>query len=712
MKGKKKSFAEKIKKEGWMRIDCHPLAVWFGSTIVTVLLLELLSRKSLFSLLHFVFVTPHLFLMNFMIVLTTYSLMFLTRRWGFVRGLVAIFWGAIGVTDFVLLLFRTTPFNWHDLSLIDSAMQVMNHYVSGIGFVAIGAVIAACIVLIVVLFKKAARLEKRPNYKKGAASVVAVALLTVYFWCVGRWSAILPRNFSNIAEAYQTYGLAYCFTNSYISTGISKPDNYDAQKVENILDEEVVPVNTEVEIDPVETTAPEEVSVPEEYEEETKAPIEEYDAGVNVIYLQLESFFDITDLNDVTVNEDPIPNYHRLFDTCSSGFLSVPSVGAGTANTEFESITGMSLRYFGPGEYPYKSILKETTCESVPYVLKNLGYSTHAVHNNEANFYGRRSVFPNLGFDTFTSEEYMADENLQNPLGWVKDSVLTDEIIKCLDSTDSPDYVYTISVQGHGDYPSEPILDNPSITVSGSPTDELNCKWEYYVNQIHEMDQFVKELTDALADYPEDVILVMYGDHLPTMGLTVEDLKNKYLFQTEYVIWDNMGLTKKDENLASYQIAAEVLDRVGIHEGTIMKYHQARRNTKNYQVDLETLQYDVLYGQRYAYGGENPFERMKMRMGLYDVTLDSIRLVSDTDWTYYIQGTNFTPSSQVKLNGEWYDTAYVSPNMLVISGTELSDFDRLAVVQRSNSSTRKALSKSFDRAVYALYDSQWKVNSR
>ena len=43
MKGKKRSFAEKIKKEGWMRIDCHPLAVCFGSTIVTVLLLELLE---------------------------------------------------------------------------------------------------------------------------------------------------------------------------------------------------------------------------------------------------------------------------------------------------------------------------------------------------------------------------------------------------------------------------------------------------------------------------------------------------------------------------------------------------------------------------------------------------------------------------------------------------------------------------------------------
>ena len=396
----------------------------------------------------------------------------------------------------------------------------------------------------------------------------------------------------------------------------------------------------------------------------------------------------------------------------SSGYYKVPSVGAGTANTEFESITGMSLHYFGPGEYPYKSILKETTCESAPYILKNLGYTAHAVHNNEANFYGRRSIFPNLGFDTFTSAEYMKDENQKNSLGWTKDSVLTDEIVKCLDSTEGPDYVYTISVQGHGDYPSEPVLENPEITVSGAPTDELNNKWEYYVNQIHEMDNFVKELTDRLADYPEDVVLVMYGDHLPTMGLTVEDVENKYLFQTEYVMWDNFGLKKKKENLAAYQMAAEVMDRVGIHEGNVFKYHQARRNTKNYQVDLETLQYDLLYGKQYTYDGANPFERTKMRMGIYDTTLDSIQVVSETDHTYYIQGTNFTPSSQVKINGEWYDTVYVNPTKLIITGKELDDFDRLSVVQRSNSSTRKAMTKSHDRAVYALLaDSKWKLDS-
>ena len=124
---------------------------------------------------------------------------------------------------------------------------------------------------------------------------------------------------------------------------------------------------------------------------------------------------------------------------------------------------------------------------------------------------------------------------------------------------------------------------------------------------------------------------------------------------------EKQKLKKKKENLAAYQMAAEVMDRVGIHEGNVFKYHQARRNTRNYQVDLETLQYDLLYGKRYSYGesGESPYLRTRMRMGIYDVTLDSIQCISEADHTYYIKGTEFTPSSEIKLNGEWYDTVYI-----------------------------------------------------
>src|SRR5699024_6018787 len=334
---------------------------------------------------------------------------------------------------------------------------------------------------------------------------------------------VLSNYFGNIAFAYEDYGYPYCLATTIFNTGISCPRDYSEKEIARI--------------------------------EETESDLPETDTEdlPNIVFVQLESFFDPELVNYLDISDDPIPNFRKLMEEYTSGYYKVPSVGAGTANTEFESITGMSMHYFGPGEYPYKSILKETTCESAPYVLKELGYSTHAIHNNEANFYSRKSIFPNLGFDTFTSAEYMPEEDDKNSLGWTRDRVLTDEIIKCLDSTeDQPDYVYTISVQGHGAYPEEPILEDPEITVAGAATEEKNNQWEYYVNEIHEMDEFVGELVAALEDYPEDVVLVMYGDHLPTMGLEVEDLENKYLFQTQYVMWDNFGLEKDDVNLAAY----------------------------------------------------------------------------------------------------------------------------------------------------------------
>ena len=116
----------------------------------------------------------------------------------------------------------------------------------------------------------------------------------------------------------------------------------------------------------------------------------------------------------------------------------------------------------------------------------------------------------------------------------------------------------------------------------------------------------------------------MYGDHLPTLGLETRNLSNRYLFQTQYVIWDNMGLEKQDENLAAYQIGAEVLDRLGIHVGNIIRYHQTRRSTRNYQADLEALQYDMLYGEQYVYGGESPYEPTEMKMGTEPIEIESV----------------------------------------------------------------------------------------
>ena len=649
---------------------------------VLYFVIEAICRHSFTEAWTYMTTKPLVFAYNAAFIFTTMLIVYLFRKRIFWRIFIGSLWLFLGIVNGVLLLNRVTPFTGPDVKNLTDGLSIAKKYLTHTQMTVGAVLLGLAVIILLIILIRSPKYRGKLKYKVNIPLVLAGILAFGGITQLALEKRVLSNYFGNIAIAYEDYGYPYCLATTIFNTGISAPRDY-----------------SEKEISRIEKT-------------EENLPATKDGSHPNILFLQLESFFDPTLVNYLDISEDPIPNFRKLMEEYSSGYYKVPSVGAGTANTEFESITGMSLHYFGPGEYPYKSILKETTCESAPYVLKNLGYTAHAVHNNEANFYGRRSIFPNLGFDTFTSAEYMKDENQKNPLGWTKDSVLTDEIVKCLDSTEGPDYVYTISVQGHGDYPSEPVLENPEITISGAPTDELNNKWEYYVNQIHEMDNFVKELTDRLADYPEDVVLVMYGDHLPTMGLTVEDVDNKYLFQTEYVMWDNFGLKKKKENLAAYQMAAEVMDRVGIHEGNIFKYHQARRNTKNYQVDLETLQYDLLYGKQYTYDEKNPFERTKMHMGIYDTTLESIQVVSETDHTYYIQGTNFTPSSQVKINGEWYDTVYVNPTKLIITGKELDDFDRLSVVQRSNSSTRKAMTKSHDRAVYALIsDSRWKLDS-
>ena len=246
-------------------------------------------------------------------------------------------------------------------------------------------------------------------------------------------------------------------------------------------------------------------------------------------------------------------------------------------------------------------------------------------------------------------------------------------------------------MQGHGDYSNEPVLSDPEITVTGAENREINnYAWEYYVNQIHEMDEFIHELTEALAEYPEPVVLVMYGDHLPTLGLENSNLSNRYLFQTEYVIWDNMGLEKQDENLAAYQIGAEVLDRLGTHDGNIIRYHQTRRSTRNYQTDLETLQYDILYGEQYVYGGESPYEPTDMQMGILPIEIEQVEQVSEN--TYRIAGENFTVASQVEINGELTATVFLNNSSLLIQDVELEYGDQIAVAQICDSTAAPVLS--------------------
>lgn len=604
----------------------------FVSLLLNVII-ELLSRKSLVLLGKYIVGSPLVFLMNSLLILTPFLLVFFTRRKVFTATALAMAALTMGITNGVLLIFRTTPFTASDLHLIKYAAGMLTTYLTWwqIGLGAAAAVMA--VVLCVILWRKAP-VDAEPVKPTESVCVAAVAMAAIWGMLnLSILTGLVELKFGNIGQAYQDYGFAYCFANSAFNTGIPKPDEYDREVVAEIEEEELVPEDAYV-------------------IKEKKEP--------NIIMLQLESFFDPMLWENNPVKEDPVPFFRYLKLAYPSGYLSVPSVGAGTANTEFECITGMNLDFFGPGEYPYKTVLQKTVCESMAFNMKTLGYRTHAIHNNEATFYDRHKVFSQLGFETFTPIEYMYDYT-RNPTGWCRDEALVEEINRALDMSASPDFIYTISVQGHGKYPS----------------------FEYYCEQIHEMDAFIRELTVSLNRRREPTVLVMYGDHLPGFEWTAEEMKNGSLFQTEYVIWNNFGLPYEKRDVEAYQLTSHVLNLLDVHEGTMIRLHQRhldQEDTENesYLEAMKILEYDILYGSREVYGGESPYKATKMEMGILPIIQ---RTTVHVGSQIVVFGENFNQYSQICVNGKPVPTPYIHKNCLIAEDVPYKKGEVISVQQ-------------------------------
>ena len=169
---------------------------------------------------------------------------------------------------------------------------------------------------------------------------------------------------------------------------------------------------------------------------------------------------------------------------------------------------------------------------------------------------------------------------------------------------------------------------------------------------------------------------------MPTLGLEAKDLKSKYLYNTNYVIWDNIGLQKKDGNIAAYQIMAEVFDRLDIHSGTIFNYHQQRNKTKHYMSDLELLQNGA------------PITEGHMVMGVKDAEIKDV--VTQLNGDYSIYGANFTKQSKVYINDEKQDTKFMNNTRLDLKDSELKDGDTIMVAQVGSSNTIFRTSKTYE----------------
>ncbi len=670
--------------------------------------LEVFSRHSFLKAFKFIAHSPMVFLYNAFIIFVTLSLVLFAKRKLFATIFVCAMWIISAFANWIVLCFRTTPFSAVDILMIRNVMTMLDKYMTKWQMIlsAIGAVLV--VLLLIYLYIKLPKSKSKRRPFRASAYVCMCIFLIYTLTKVAVNTKTVSDNFGNLAYAYNDYGFAYCFSNSIIDVGISRPKNYSEEVVHEITDvfyynkdEVIFATKEEVEAKEAETkdTENEETATKEKTQEQNLTATDDEETQEekkyysnepatkqypNIIVIQLESIFDTKYMKDLRVTERVMPTLANLKGRYSHGFFTVPAVGAGTANTEFEVQTGMSTQFFGAGEYPFKTIMKSKSCDSMAYDLKRYGYATAGFHNNDATFYERYIDYSNLGFDVFTAMEHMYFLQY-TPRGWAKDNILDNEMIERMKQTEGRDYITTITVQAHGRYPKKhtETLTHIGCHFTGEyeGDTEKEAAWEYYINQCRETDNMLKDLIASLEELDEPTVVFMYGDHLPSLNLLETDLRQISLYQTEWVMWDNIGLKNEYKDMTSYQASTYIFGRLGIQGGLMQNFHKKYMNQSDnadYLNKLEMLEYDTLYGENYAFDGVNPFPQTDMKLGLRDIVVEDVQ---ENVSGIFVKGKGFNTFSKVMVDGKSVETRYLNYTTLMIPREAIENAKELCVAQ-------------------------------
>lgn len=645
--------------------------------LLLTLIVEGFNQGGPGPLVDFIVTHPLYFLYNVLIVLTTLVFSELFKRRKAVLYTTGVIWIALGVGAFMVSRERTQPFTSMDLLMLKDAITLTTVYYTWPQIILMYGSIFAAILLVIWMITKLPR-RKRVNYTVSLSVFCGFLTLSVLLCTLGVYFGSFPRYYDNLVDAYDEYGFATVFTFTFGDMGVEKPSDYSDETVTGIVEE----------IDSAESPEATAAPGPHIFGEADDL------ARPNILFVQLESFFDVNTIIGAEYESDPTPNFNALSREYPSGELYVPSIGGGTANVEFEVLSGLNLDFFGANEQPYNTVLQEKTCETIAYNLRELDYATTAMHNHTGTFYSRNEVYSRLGFEHFVSVEYMPYVTYTD-IGWAEDIVLCDEILKAMNATKQRDFVMAITVESHGKYDENYAYREGDPVVLSLP-EQLNApKFSSYLRLISATDQFIGQLIDALEAYPEPVVCVFYGDHLPGLDLTADLLTTDNLYASRYIIWNNYGAEFDAPDLQAYRLSANLLRQLGVSGGVVTRYHQSSAldgSDEGYLEKLEMLEYDLLYGDLSVYEGVNPYEPVDLTLGSVPIEISS---VSNRYGRVLVSGENFTEYSSLLINGEAYPTAFISSSQIVAIVPRSVSVEEIAVAQVTSAGVELSRTEPF-----------------
>lgn len=453
------------------------------------------------------------------------------------------------VSTFVVR-FRNRPIAPWDFSALGTALDVASNYEISINYIMVCSLIVCAMLYITMHFVPKSKLKINKWYVAYPIIVIVVAL---FFNSIGSyylWDIRLLSTFQNEGTTLTFTGLV----RQYIENQPTKPDGYSTKKLDEIK---------------------------EEYSKKAKESVNPDGTKPTTIIQVMNESYSNLDVGGTNYAENMTPFYDSLENTVR-GNLYVSVRGGGTCNTEYETLTGNTTAFFQAGVYPYNMYMNRNVPSIVSYMNQN-DYTTTGIHLGKATNWNRRTAYQKLQFeDTVFAETF---DGLDTIHGYPTDEQDFKTVIENYEEhKGEKQYIFNVTYQNHGSYKNADDLQQ-TVDLSGYGYENYDTA-ENYLSLIKLTDEAFQQLIEYFQNVDENVMIIMYGDHqpslgsasdrlfFPTSGTPEEDIKQ---YITPFLIW------------ANYDIEDQTIDKLSANYLSSLILHTANMELTPYQQFLYEL---------------------------------------------------------------------------------------------------------------------------
>ena len=614
---------------------------------------------------------PTQFMVSYAILFGLINTLYVLPRRIYAAGgvLAAALLAAGGFVSHQKLILRGEPLLPWDFRISKEALNISQHF-EYFNSVPASLFIVTC--LLIAAMGIGFRLIPKENYRfpqKFSTALLSLALVLILVQPVSLQKAFSLELIAwNQKANYTVNGMALSFILNANANrlAVQEPESYQKSTIKNIV-----------------------------YQEKPAADTTNSGFAPNIIVVMSEAFWDPTVMEGISFSEDPLPYFHSLQQSYTSGVVLTPVYGGGTANTEFEVLTGFSTQFFPQGTTPYVQYVHKPL-EALPAILKSQGYKTTAVHTYHDWFYRRNSVYQYLGFDRFISQESFINPEYRG--NYIRDTELARKILYVMQETSQPDFIFAVSMQAHGPYSSD---ENPhaAVKVNGDLQPETKAILENYTNIIADVDKSLELLIEGVRLIKEPTMVVFFGDHLPLLGNAMDvyreagyirdDMEDDFAYSdywkkysTPILVWDNFSTPGQNLRLSANFLGPYILGHsmktgstltgflstLYAQDSAVLTPEQYRHHENLSTEDCAKyalLQYDCLIGNEYVYKFNplnKPIVNHKFVLGHGPVVVNNV-LYPDNNMLE-IQGMDFCQNHVVYVNDSPVDTEFVDGTLL------------------------------------------------